>query len=121
MQLLATEGTEFGTTAGLDLIPGKVLKMEVGSLRLPHVGWNDLKIVKDDPVFTKEMNGQAFYFVHSYHFVTDVPADVAATSDYGQTFAACISRGRVYGAQFHPEKSQKFGLQMLKNFCALKS
>jgi len=119
MQLLASRGTEFGDTDGLNLIPGKVIQLQVDDLRLPHVGWNDLTIKKEDPVFTSDLHKQAFYFVHSFHFVVDDKTDIAATTTYGEDFVSCVSRGRVFGAQFHPEKSQKFGLQMLKNFCGL--
>lgn len=116
MQLLAERGFEFGDFEGLGLIPGRVVKMETQNLRLPHVGWNDLKVTNPNEVFTKSFEDLSVYFVHSYHFITRDPADTAATSHYGIEFAACVRRGLVFGAQFHPEKSQKVGLQMLKNF-----
>lgn len=119
MQLLASKGFEFGENEGLGLIPGKIVKMEVGNLRLPHVGWNDLKILKPNQVFTENLNGQSVYFVHSFHFVTESETDRTAITDYGAEFTACVSHGKVFGAQFHPEKSQKYGLQILKNFCSL--
>ncbi len=119
MQLLGSFGTEFGQTKGLGFIPGKILKLETQDLRLPHVGWNDIQLKKTDDVFTADLNGQAFYFVHSFALHPDSPADIAATTDYGQAFVACASHERVYGAQFHPEKSQKWGLKLLKNFCEL--
>ncbi len=116
MQLLGSIGYEFGETSGLGVIPGKVLKMEVGGLRLPHVGWNDLSITRPNSVITQEFQNQAVYFVHSYHLVTEHPEDTCATSDYGTAFTACVARGKTFGAQFHPEKSQTFGLKLLQNF-----
>lgn len=119
MQLLATRGFEFGEHEGLNLIEGDVVKLEVGNLRLPHVGWNDLHVIHPNSVFNQDFENQSVYFVHSYHFRTKDPEATAITSDYGMTFAACVSKGRIFGAQFHPEKSQKYGLMMLKKFCEL--
>ncbi len=119
MQLLATKGLEFGEHDGLDVIPGQVIKLEVGNLRLPHVGWNDIRVSNPDSVVTQEFESQAFYFVHSFHFVTENPSDTTAVTNYGLDFAACVSHGNVFGAQFHPEKSQKWGLELLKNFSKL--
>jgi len=119
MQLLGSIGYEFGETPGLGIIPGKVIRMEVGSLRLPHVGWNDLSVTRPNPVITQDFQNQAVYFVHSYHLVTEHADDTCATSDYGIAFTACVSRGKTFGAQFHPEKSQTFGLKLLQNFVSL--
>jgi glutamine amidotransferase len=116
MQLLATESEEFGKHQGLDLIPGKVCLLEAKGLRLPHVGWNDIHLEKEDPVFRQEFSSQDFYFVHSYHFVPQSSADTTATADYGHRFTACVSNGNIFGAQFHPEKSQKMGIKLLQNF-----
>jgi len=119
MQLLGSVGYEFGETPGLGIIPGKVIKLDVGSLRLPHVGWNDLRVTSANSVITQDFEGQAVYFVHSFHLATDDPADTCATSNYGKSFAACVARGKTFGAQFHPEKSQTFGLKLLQNFVSL--
>ena len=119
MQLLGTVGYEFGETPGLNIIPGKVVKLEVGLLRLPHVGWNDLNVSRPNSVITPEFQDQAVYFVHSYHLATERAEDTCATSEYGMNFTACVSRGKTFGAQFHPEKSQIFGLKLLQNFVSL--
>jgi len=119
MQLLASKGFEYGENEGLGFIPGKIVKLEVGDLRLPHVGWNDLKIIKANAVFKENLQGQSVYFVHSFQFIPDLDEDRSSTTDYGGDFTSCVSHDNVYGAQFHPEKSQKYGLQILKNFCEL--
>lgn len=123
MQMLATEGEEFGKHAGLDLIAGRVVQIprKDQNLRLPQVGWNTLELKGDSPLFAGLGQDKACYFVHSYHFV---PADlekIAATVDYGGPVVAAVSSQRVYGVQFHPEKSQSVGLAVLDNFSKLKS
>ncbi|MBT3402013.1 MAG: imidazole glycerol phosphate synthase subunit HisH [Rhodospirillaceae bacterium] len=122
MQLLATTGTECGETPGLGLVPGQVERIPAGEAwRLPHMGWNDLDLRRDDPLLAG-LDGQgdtACYFVHSYHLVPDDEGAISATCDYGTPVTATISAGSVYGAQFHPEKSQAVGLAILANFAAL--
>jgi glutamine amidotransferase len=116
MQLLADSSEERGLSKGLSLIPGEVRRLPVpAGLRLPHIGWNTLSIKKKDPLFVSTSEGEAVYFVHSYHFVCD-DADVAATTDYGGDVVAAVQRGNVFGVQFHPERSQSKGLALLGNF-----
>lgn len=118
MQLLASWGEEGGGSAGLDLIPGQVVRLEPGdALNLPHVGWNTARFVSEHPVFRQVKNDRDFYFVHSYHFVCDQPRHGIAKCDYGRPFNAIVARANVIGFQFHPEKSQNNGLKLLENFC----
>lgn len=118
MQLLASHGDEGGRSAGLGLIPGRVrLLSELGcELRVPHVGWNSVLLLGAPTLFALIPDATDFYFVHSFAMVPEDDADLFATCDYGVQVAAVIGRGRVYGTQFHPEKSSKAGLQLLKNF-----
>ena len=123
MQLLAdssTEGAADGQSVkGLGFIPGQVRHLrEFGStLRVPHVGWNSITRTRtDDHLFHGIPNGTDFYFVHSYAFAPRDEVDVLAVANYGVPFAAAVQRGRVWGAQFHPEKSSRAGFRLLKNF-----
>lgn len=120
MQLLATVGVEYGTHPGLDWIKGKVVKLEPSdrSLKIPQMGWNNLELKADHPLFAGLASGDHGYFVHSYHFIADDPQTVLATVDYGGPIAAVIGRDNIAGVQFHPEKSQKVGLRLLANFLA---
>ena len=128
MQLLADEGTEWGTHAGLGLIPGCVRRLdEIGcTLRIPHVGWNNLCVLgvqggqgRQGSLLSKIPSGTDMYFVHSYAMQTADPQDVWATVHYGVPLACVVGRGRVMGVQFHPEKSAKAGLKLLQNFLNL--
>ncbi|KKT93391.1 MAG: Imidazole glycerol phosphate synthase subunit HisH [Parcubacteria group bacterium GW2011_GWF2_45_11] len=120
MQLLADRGYEFGDHAGLTWIPGEVKRLEVKDLRLPHVGWNNLKVVKKKSPFLQGLSDEVdFYFVHSFHFIPKNVDVIAATCDYGGDFCAVIEKENIFGAQFHPEKSQKAGSLLLKNFLNL--
>lgn len=115
MQMLAEVGLEFGEHKGLGWIAGKTVKLESPGLRLPHVGWNNISIVKDSPLLVN-LPDENFYFVHSYCLSPEDQSVVAATCDYGQTFVASVQKDHIFGTQFHPEKSQSSGLQVLKNF-----
>lgn len=120
MQLLADEGEEHGHHQGLGLIRGRVIRLrptEEGC-RVPNMGWNDVKVAYPDrALFARLPHGDSFYFAHSYHVVCADPADVAATIDYGgQRLTAAVERGGLFGVQFHPEKSQDAGLQVLAAF-----
>lgn len=123
MQLLAEEGHEFGCTAGLGLLPGTVSRMETGdgSLRLPHVGWNDV----DPRGQSRLLNGlpvpPTFYFVHSYAFERCDATFVTGTANYGKPQVALVEHGNTFGTQFHPEKSQKQGMKLLENFISIES
>ena len=121
MQLLADTGTEFRECAGLGWIPGRVemIEREPPDLRLPQMGWNELEIANAEPLFAGVEGDTSCYFVHSFHLCPREPADVAATVDYGGPVTAAVARGNVFGVQFHPEKSQKVGLQILDNFAKL--
>ena len=118
MQLLFEEGTEFGQTQGLGLIPGRVVRIEAPGLRIPHMGWNETKKKVPCPLTEGLRNGEYFYFVHSYRAKTDA-AYIALSAEYGEEIPALVANGSVYGAQFHPEKSSAAGLQILKNFGGL--
>jgi imidazole glycerol-phosphate synthase subunit HisH len=118
MQLLAREGTEGGLSCGLDMVPGRVERLpESKDTRLPHVGWNTLRLTTPHPVFEGIKPGRDFYFVHSYAVETDDPSDTLGETEYGRLFASVIARGNIVGCQFHPEKSQVNGLKLLENFC----
>lgn len=122
MQLLATRGTEHGLNDGLDWIGGDVLRLEDrgGALRVPHIGWDDVHPVSDRGSFRGDVGkGGVFYFVHSFHFQPTDPGVVDGWCDYGVKFAASLAVGNIWAVQFHPEKSQKQGLQILKNFVAM--
>jgi len=87
--------------------------------KVPHMGWNTVAVKRPDPLFRDLDNEARFYFVHSYHVVCEDAADVTATTHYGCDFASGLHRGNIFGAQFHPEKSHRFGMQLLRNFASL--
>ena len=116
MQLLADEGEEGGMNRGLGWIPGKVRKINTGGkLRLPHVGWNDVSVVWESEMFSG-ISSNVFYFVHSYFLEPAEKNHVVATCEYGEVMPVVINKENIWGAQFHPEKSQKSGLAFLRNF-----
>lgn len=117
MQLMASKSHEFGDHSGLDLIAGDVIPFAHGNsnLRKIHIGWNDLLIDRDDPLFTA-IEDPIVYFVHSYHFIPKDESSVIARTVYGHEVVAGIRCGNIVGVQFHPEKSQKDGLKILENF-----
>jgi glutamine amidotransferase len=119
MQLLASRGLEFGETPGLDWIAGDVRRLDDGgdpAIKIPHMGWNGLSGVADHPVFGGLTNGQTVYFTHSFAFFPKDSADVAAYVEHGERFPAAVAHGNVAGVQFHPEKSQAVGLDLLSRF-----
>lgn len=118
MQLLATRGLEFGETPGLDWIAGDVRLLTPAdpAIKIPHMGWNSLSDVVDHPVFAGLRNGQTVYFTHSFAFFPKDAATVAAYVEHGERFPAAVARGNVAGVQFHPEKSQAVGLDLLARF-----
>ena len=121
MQLLATAGEEGTATPGLDLVAGTVRRLEpdTPTTRIPHVGWNELVVERPSPLFSGVADGTDFYFVHSYHFDAADADTVIGRTPYCGGFTAAVSRGSVHGVQFHPEKSQRAGFQVLRNFLAL--
>ncbi|MEQ3670619.1 imidazole glycerol phosphate synthase subunit HisH [Pseudophaeobacter sp.] len=118
MQLMATTGHEYSDTAGLDWVGGDVVKITPSDpvLKVPHMGWNDLVIDHPHPIFDGISSGDHTYFVHSYHFRVKTDAERLAHVDYGGDVTAVIGRDTMIGMQFHPEKSQDVGLQMIGNF-----
>ena len=120
MQLLGAESEETGGVEMLGVIPQKVSKLQVGSLTLPHMGWNRVKALVDDPIFDglASAEGEYFYFVHSYAYAVN-PFTIAET-DYGEKFSSVIRKDNFYGVQFHPERSGVAGARLLKNFLELK-
>jgi len=119
MQLMASVGVEFGTHRGLDWIKGKVVVLDPAdqSLRIPQMGWNDLRLANvAHPALSATQTGDHAYFVHSYHFIAERPQDVLATVEHGGPVTAIIGRDNLLGVQFHPEKSQQVGLNLLARF-----
>jgi glutamine amidotransferase len=121
MQLMC-KSSEEGHLPGLGWIDAKVRRFSWSSnlnLKLPHMGWNTVKIVKSNPLLEIGNDEQRFYFVHSYHVVCNNPRDVLATAHYGYDFTAAINHENIFGVQFHPEKSHRFGIQLVSNFLRL--
>ena len=120
MQLMATEGREFETVPGLDWIAGEVVPIRPGdpALKIPHMGWNEVQIVRPHPVLAGLARGAHAYFVHSYNFAVADPKHVLATVEYGGPLTAVVGRDNLLGVQFHPEKSQAMGLRLIADFLA---
>ncbi len=117
LQLLFTTGHEDGTWKGLDYFPGDVVRFgDVLGLKVPHMGWNQLRVVRPAPPLAGFPEGGSVYFVHSYYAAPRDESVVAATADYPAPFAAAVWRDHVFATQFHPEKSQSIGLEMLRRF-----
>lgn len=121
MQILASSGTEFSHSAGLNVIPGECRRLDVREhkLPLPHVGWNQVLPKPGSELFAEIEEPPFFYFVHSFHLDLRQPEHLLATSEYGATVTAAVRAGNAYGVQFHPEKSQAAGLRLLRNFARL--
>lgn len=121
MQFLFESSDEMGDHEGLGLMPGHVTRFEAAGLdlKVPHMGWNQIEHPDSHPLLADIPQGAYTYFVHSYYCVPKDPADVVAITAYGQPFASIVARGNVYGIQFHPEKSQQVGLQILRNYTEL--
>ena len=117
MQLLADQGYEFGASKGLGWIVGNVRSLEQcdPALRSPHMGWSEVSVLTPHPVMDG-LDGEAFYFAHSYHFEVENDAHLIGVCDYGDAITACMARDNIVGVQFHPEKSQHAGIALLKNF-----
>jgi glutamine amidotransferase len=125
LQLLFSESEEFCLYKGLGVFKGKVIRFPFSlpgdppakdSLKVPHMGWNSVRIKRKPPALEKIQEGTYFYFVHSYFPVPDDPGIIATTTDYGGEFVSSVAKGNLFACQFHPEKSQSAGLQVLQNF-----
>lgn len=115
MQMMFTESHEYGIHKGLGLFDGKIIKFDDSNYKVPHMGWNDIKVLDDSNPLLKGLNGEFVYFVHSYHL--DKSKYALATSNYaGVEFPCVVNKNNVYAIQFHPEKSGEVGLKILKNF-----
>ena len=118
MQLMAKEGHEYETTKGLGWINGEVRRIVTNdkSLKVPHMGWNDLVLVRDHFIFRSILNGYHAYFVHSYHMLLKEDTEILAQVEYGGKVTAAVARENMVGTQFHPEKSGLVGLKIISNF-----
>ena len=119
MQMLV-EGSEEGVMPGLGWIKGKTMRFKkelLGDLKVPHMGWTDVIIKKSSPL-VKDFEGSRFYFVHSYYVQPQDASDELLSANYGYDFTAAIQRDNIFGVQFHPEKSHRFGMKLLKNFAS---
>ena len=121
MQLFATFGYEEEKTAGLNWISGEVIKLDLGlsKLKIPHMGWNELRVKNTSNVFKDVINKSHAYFIHSYEFIPEDKKNISIIANYGKDVMAAVSLGNIHGSQFHPEKSQNTGIQILTNFLNL--
>jgi glutamine amidotransferase len=121
LQMLFSTDHEDGTWRGLDFFPGEVVRFgDVPGLKVPHMGWNSLRVLRPAPPLAGFPEGGSVYFVHSYYPVPQDESIIAATADYPEPFAAAVWRDHVFATQFHPEKSQSIGLEMLRHFAEWK-
>lgn len=117
LHLLFSTSEEWGQQDGLDIIPGKVVKFPVElDKKIPHMGWNQLELEKETELFKELESGFFQYFVHSYYVVPEDESVIATTTEYGRKFVSSIQQDNIYAVQYHPEKSSKQGLKILKNF-----
>ena len=121
LQMFADMGYEETETKGLGWISGKVSKIDNQNkkYKLPHTGWNQIKIVKDSKIFKDIENNSHMYFVHSYEFIPEDKNVISATTDYSSNIVCSVEKENIFGTQFHPEKSDKMGLQIIQNFISL--
>ena len=121
LQMFADIGYEETETKGLGWIAGKVSKIDNqnGKYKLPHIGWNEINIVKDSKIFKDIKNKSHMYFVHSYELIPDDKNVITATTDYSSNIICSVEKENIFGTQFHPEKSDKLGLQIINNFMNL--
>ena len=121
LQMFADVGYEETKTKGLGWIAGRVSKIDNqnGKYKLPHIGWNQINIVKDSKIFKDIKNNTHMYFVHSYEFVPENKSVISATTDYSSDIVCSIEKENIFGTQFHPEKSDKMGLRIINNFINL--
>jgi glutamine amidotransferase len=117
LQVIFDDSEESPGAEGLGLLPGSVRRFKAGDLKVPHMGWNELRLVRDHPVLSG-LDGEDFYFVHSYYPEPAEPADLLGETEYGVRFCAAAGRGNLVAVQFHPEKSSRAGLGLYENFLA---
>lgn len=116
MQLLFDSSSERGQTTGLGLIHGSVEQFATAGVKIPQTGWNQIELKPDGPLFHGVESGAYVYFNHSYYCKPETPGNIIGTTKYGRTYASAVQKGSLYGVQFHPEKSQRVGIKILKNF-----
>jgi glutamine amidotransferase len=124
LQLLFTESEEFGISKGLDIVKGRVIRFKgpaFTNLKIPHMGWNSISIKRRAPALQDVPDNSHLYFVHSFHVVPEDKGIIATTTPYGVEFVSSIWKDNIFAVQFHPEKSQKLGLSILKRFGEMKS
>ncbi|MCR4287435.1 MAG: imidazole glycerol phosphate synthase subunit HisH, partial [Deltaproteobacteria bacterium] len=122
LQLLFEESTDFGVHKGLGVLKGRVVRVPSAGaegLKVPHMGWNSINKKKESPLMNGITEGEYFYFVHSYYAAPEDAGATLTTTDYGLEFVSSIAKDNITACQFHPEKSQKAGLRVLKNFGSL--
>ena len=121
LQMFADVGYEESETKGLGWIPGKVTKIDNqnGKYKLPHIGWNQINLVKESKIFKDIKDKSHMYFVHSYEFVPTDKNSISATTDYSSKHVCAVEKENIFGTQFHPEKSDKTGLKIINNFINL--
>ena len=121
LQMFADLGYEETETKGLGWISGKVLKIDNknNKFKLPHIGWNEISIIKESKIFKDIENKSHMYFVHSYEFIPEDKSVISATTEYSSNIVCSVEKENIFGTQFHPEKSDKIGLQIIRNFINL--
>ncbi len=119
MQLLAKTSEEMGQHRGLGFVNADIIGFQTQELKVPHVGWNNVRYTQEGSLFKDIPDNSDFYFVHSFHMVSEDKGLATGVSDYGYEFISSVEQGNIFGCQFHPEKSQKHGLDILKNFSLL--
>jgi glutamine amidotransferase len=121
LQMFADIGYEEIETKGLGWLPGKVSKIDnqSGAFKLPHIGWNQINIIKNSKIFKDIENNSHMYFVHSYEFIPEDKNVISATTDYSSKIVCSVEKENIFGTQFHPEKSDKIGLKIIENFINL--
>lgn len=121
---LLTRHSEEGDVDGLGWVDAVTIRFDVSQLngrKVPHMGWNDVKLTDDNPLWQGLAEEPRFYHVHSYHFLFDHKEEISATATYGYEFVTAFRKGNIFGTQFHPEKSHKFGMKVLENFSRINS
>jgi glutamine amidotransferase len=116
---MMTRGSEEGSEKGLGWVEADTVRFRLDGLKVPHMGWREITITADNPLWAGLPPEPRFYFVHSYHFQFPQPSEVSATAHYGYDFTCAFRKGNIFGTQFHPEKSHKFGMKVLENFAAV--